>query len=162
MPIHYYTWTASLKGESISFRILESNEEDAREQLIEKIEKFHTFRETYNNFERQIQVNNEKKKLLENKALDAYGRGDESQAESIEGDIQTIHNANRRLRYDIQWFLGTMEIDTLGMIEEHSPFSAHLDAVVHTSSGEEMPLCQFLLTKPTITPAQKIEIFHNT
>lgn len=162
MPIHYYTWTALLKGESISFRILESSEEDAREQLIDKIEKFQAFRETYEKFQREILVNNQNKALMEKKALDAYAINDESGIESFERVLQTIHNSNRRLRYDIQWFLGTTEIDTLGMIEDVSPFSAHLDAVVQTSSGEEMRLREFILTKPTITPTHKIEIFHNT
>jgi hypothetical protein len=162
MPIHYYTWTASLEGESISFRILESSEDDARQQLLQKIQDFQAFRKTYEKFERQIHVNNQNKAFMEKKTLDAYAKGDESQAESLECALQTIHNSNRRLRYDIQWFLGTTEIDTLGMIEDVSPFSAHLDAVVQTSSGENMPLRQFILTNPTITPAHKIEIFHNT
>ena len=162
MPIQYYTWTASLKGESISFRILESSEDDARHQLLQKIQGMQAFREKYDSFQRQIQVNHHNQKLVEKKTLDAYGKGDEAQVESLENSLQMIHNSKRRLRQDMQYFLEGMEIDTLGLIEEHSPFSAHLDALVHTSSGEEMFLREFLLTKPTITPAQKIEIFHNT
>ena len=162
MPIYYYTWTASLEEETISFRILESSEEDARRELIQNIEKFQTFHKSYNKFERQLQVNKDNKKFVEKKALAAYAKGDVPLAESLEAAIQTIHNSNRRLRQEMEQFLDNLDIDTRGMISEQSPFSVHLEAIVRTATGEEIPLQHFLMTSPTVTPAIKIEIFHNT
>ena len=161
MPIHYYTWTASLKGESISFRILESSEDDARQQLLQKIQDFQAFRETYEKFQRQIQVNHQNLGLVEKKTLDAYGVGDETQVECLERALQTIHNSRYLVQNEMQRFLGSLDIDTLGISENVSPFSAHLDAVVKTTSGQEMTLRQFLLTAPKVTPFKKVEMYNN-
>jgi hypothetical protein len=162
MPIHYYTWTTSLGGENISFRILESSEDDARQQLLQKIQDFQTFRERYENFERQLHVNRQNKVFIEKKAIDAYAADDQSGVESLERALQMIHESSRRLRNEMRWFLDSLDIDTCGMIEEVSPFSFHLDAVVQTQSGQDMTLRQFLITTPTVTPIQKVEMFHNT
>ena len=161
MPIHYYTWTTSLSGENISFRILESSEDDARQQLLQKIQDFQTFRERYENFERQLYINKQNKVFVEKKTLDAYAVDDECKVQSLERALQMIHESSRRLRNEMRWFLDSLEIDTCGMIEEVSPFSFHLDAVVQTQSGQEMTLRQFLGTAPTVTPIQKVEMFHN-
>jgi len=160
MPIHYYTWTALLAGKSFSFRVVESNEEDARQQLIQNIEKFHESREKYEHFERQLCVNKQNQKFIEKKTLDAYGKGDEAQVESLERALQMVHASRRRVQNEMQWFLGGLEIDTTGMIENVSPFSVHLDAVVRGETGEEMTLREFLLTAPTVTPFKKVEMFH--
>lgn len=160
MPIYYYTWTASLNEESISFRILESNEDDARQQLLQKIQDTQAFRESYEKFERQIQVNHQNKALVEKKTLDAYALGDETKVESLERALQTIHDSNRMLQYEKRSFLRNLDIDTRGMMEEHSPFSVHLDAIVRDENNREMKLRKFLGTTPTVTPAHKIEIFH--
>ena len=173
MPIHYYTWTTSLGGENISFRILESSEDDARQQLLQKIQDFQTFRERYENFERQLHVNRQNKVFIEKKALDAYAADDQSGVESLERALQMIHESSRRLRNEMQWFLGGLEIDTLGMKENISPFSVHLDAIVRVETGEEqgnvydserekITLRQFLESAPTVTAVNKIEFFHNT
>jgi hypothetical protein len=162
MPIHYYTWTALLDGESISFRILESSEKDARKQLIDNLEKMESFREKYDKFERRIDVNKQNKLLIEKKTMEAYAIGDELAVETLERVLQTIHGSFRRVQYDKKCFLESMEIDTSGMIEEVSPFSVYLDAVVRTYSGEEMFLREFILTPPSVTPFHHIEIFHCT
>ena len=173
MPIHYYTWTTSLGGENISFKVLESSEEYARQQLIQSIEKFHESCEKYEHFERQLYVNKQNQKFIEKKALDAFAVDDQSGVESLERALQTIHDSSRRLRNEMQWFLGGLEIDTLGMKENISPFSVHLDAIVRVETGEEqgnvydserekITLRQFLESAPTVTAVNKIEFFHNT
>lgn len=172
MPIHYYTWTTLLAGKSFSFRVLESSEEDARQQLIQSIEKFHESREKYEHFERQLEVNKQNQNFIEKKALDAYAVDDECQVESLERALQTIHNSRHRVQNEMQWFLGSLDIDTLGIGENVSPFSVHLDAVVRVETGEdqgnvydpeteEITLRQFLLTAPKVTPFKRIEMYNN-
>jgi len=161
MPIYHYTWTASLNEESISFQILESSEDDARQQLLQKIEGMEAFREKYDSFQRQIQVNKQNLAFVEKKTLDAYGANDDTQVESLERALQTIHSSRHRVQNEMQRFLGSLDIDTLGISENVSPFSAHLDAVVKTISGEEMTLRQFLLTAPKVTPFKRVEMYNN-
>ena len=162
MPIHYYTWTTNLDGESISFRILESSDDDARQQIIQNIEKFQEFREKYEHYNRQLCINKQNRVFIEKKALDAYAADDQSGVESLERALQMVHDFSRRLRQEKHSFLDNLPIDTRGMIEEVSPFSVHLDAIVRGETGEEMTLRQFLGSAPTVTAVNKIEFFHNT
>jgi hypothetical protein len=162
MPIYHYTWTALLAGESFSFRILESSEEDARQLLIQNIEEFQEFREKYEHFERQMSVNEQNQIFIEKKTLAAYGKDEEAQVQSLERALQMVHDSKRRLRYEMRWFLESLAIDTRGMFENVSPFSVHLDALVCDKNGKEITVREFILTVPTVTPVQKVEMFHNT
>jgi hypothetical protein len=162
MPIYYYTWTTLHAGESFSFRILESSEDDARKLLIRNIEEFQDFREKYEHFERQLCVNEQNQKFIEKKTLDAYGKGDEAQVQSLQRALQMIYDSKRRVQYEKLYFLEGMKIDTSRMKDNVSPFSVHLDSVVRDKNGKEMTLREFLLTAPTVTPVQKVEMYHNT
>ena len=161
MPIYYYTWTTLLAGDSFSFRILERSEEDARKLLIRNIEEYQPFREKYEHFERQLEVNRQNQVFVEKKTLDAYAKGDEAQVKSLEHALQMIHSSKRRLQYEKLYFLEGLKIDTSRMKEDVSPFSVHLDAVVRDKNHKEMTLREFLLTAPTVIPVQKVEMYHN-
>jgi hypothetical protein len=73
-----------------------------------------------------------------------------------------IYDSKRRVQYEKLYFLEDMKIDTSRMKEDVSPFSVHLDSVVREKNGKEMTLREFLLTAPTVTPVQKVEMYHNT
>jgi hypothetical protein len=162
MPTYYYTWTTLLAGESFSFRILESNEDDARKLLIRNIEEFQDFREKYEHFERQLCVNEQNQVFIEKKTLAAYEKDDKAQVQSLERALQMIHDSKRRVQYEKLYFLEGMKIDTSRMKDAVSPFSVHLDAVVRDKNGKEMTLREFLFTSPTVIPVQKVEMYHNT